>query len=83
MKNILIKITGLIASGMLVFSCSGKYLEFEQHGVLPEDETYANADDATAQSLIAGVYVFPPCHLDVCFHLAMSTSWLPMICGAI
>ena len=57
MKNILIKITGLVASGMLIFSCSGKYLEFEQHGVLPEDETYANADDATAQSLIAGVYV--------------------------
>lgn len=57
MKNILIKITGLVASGMLIFSCSGKYLEFEQHGVLPEDETYANADDAIAQSLIAGVYV--------------------------
>lgn len=46
----------LVLSGVLA-SCSGSCLDFEQHGVLPEDETYANADDATADALIAAVYV--------------------------
>lgn len=54
MKRIII--LGLIAAGFLMASCSESKLDIEQHGVIPVDETYANADDATADALIAQVY---------------------------
>lgn len=56
MKKHIIAFSCLLA-GLLLASCSQDNLEFGQHGVTPVDPTYANADDATADKLIANVYV--------------------------
>ena len=42
---------------VLTVSCSSDYFDFDQHGVVPVDETYSQADDATAESLLAAIYV--------------------------
>ena len=42
----------------MVTSCAQDRLDFEQHGVMEVDKTYAEADDMTAQQLIANVYVY-------------------------
>lgn len=54
MKRIIFLYT--LAAAFFFSGCSEDKLNFEQHGVIPLDETYANADDATADKLIAQVY---------------------------
>lgn len=56
MKSNIITIA-LLSVALFVTSCSTKFLDFEQHGVLPEKETYENADDATAQQFLAAICV--------------------------
>ena len=57
MKKQIIAFAGLLAGAMMVTSCAQDRLDFEQHGVMEVDKTYAEADDMTAQQLIANVYV--------------------------
>lgn len=54
--RILTIILSILAAGLLSVSCSEKYFDFEQHGVLPVDKTYAEANDAEALSFLAAVY---------------------------
>lgn len=56
MKKHIIAFVSLLA-GLTFSSCMQDNLDFGQHGVIPVDETYENADDMTAQQLIANVYV--------------------------
>ena len=58
MKKHIIALAGLLAGAMMVTSCSQARLDdVEQLGAIEVDKTYAEADDATAQQLIANVYV--------------------------
>ena len=57
MKKHIIAFAGLLAGALMSVSCSQDLLDFEQHGVMEVDKTYAEADDQTAQQLIANVYV--------------------------
>lgn len=55
MKKIFL-IASIFVTGLILFSCSEDKLDIEQHGVIPVDETYANASDETADELIANIY---------------------------
>lgn len=58
MKKHIIALAGLLAGAMMVTSCSQARLDdVDQLGAIEVDKTYAEADDATAQQLIANVYV--------------------------
>lgn len=52
-----IKAFASLLAGLMLVSCAQDNLDFGQHGVIPVDETYANADDATADQFIANIYV--------------------------
>lgn len=56
MKKYIFILFGFIA-GMTLNSCSEKFLDIEQHGVIEVNATYENADDEVAQQLISQVYV--------------------------
>lgn len=45
----------LFAAGVFGSSCSQDLLNIEQHGVVPVDATYANADAETARKLLANI----------------------------
>lgn len=51
-----IKILAVVVVNLMVVSCAQDNLEYPQHGTIPVDETYANADDATAQELVGNIY---------------------------
>ncbi|MDR2920445.1 MAG: RagB/SusD family nutrient uptake outer membrane protein [Tannerella sp.] len=55
MQKYIIKLMSLVAVIALV-SCNDNDLEIPQKGVIPVDETYANADDKIAGQLIGEVY---------------------------
>ena len=58
MKKHILALAGLLAGAMMVTSCSQARLDEVEHlGVTEVDKTYAEADDMTAQQLIANVYV--------------------------
>lgn len=57
MKKTIIAALGLLVAATTITSCSQDRLDFEQHGTTEVDKTYAEADDATAQQLIANIYV--------------------------
>lgn len=56
MKNYIFILVSLYTS-LLLGACNDSTLVIEQKGVIPVDETYANADDQTATQLITEVYV--------------------------
>ena len=55
MKKIFTTALSLVAA-LSIMSCSQDLLNIQQHGVIEVDKTYAEADDATADQLIAEVY---------------------------
>ncbi|OJV88014.1 MAG: hypothetical protein BGO34_13575 [Bacteroidia bacterium 44-10] len=56
MRKYIIMLLSLFV-GIILVSCNDNELEIRQLGVIPVDETYANADDATANQLVAEIYV--------------------------
>ena len=58
MKKHILALAGLLAGAMMATSCSQARLDEVEHlGVTEVDKTYAEANDMTAQQLIANVYV--------------------------
>lgn len=57
MKKNILYLVAVFVTGLISVSCSDKYFDVVHPGALPVDETYANADDATAQSLLAAICV--------------------------
>ncbi len=55
MKRISI-IASVIAVSLAFVSCDQSLLDIEQHGVIPVDATYENADDLTADELISQIF---------------------------
>lgn len=56
MKKYILTFLGLALGLTVATSCSEDLLNIEQHGVIEVDKTYSEADDATADQLIADVY---------------------------
>ena len=57
MKKHILALAGLLAGAMMATSCSQARLDEVEHlGVTEVDKTYAEANDMTAQQLIANVY---------------------------